>query len=118
MILETSETMRVMAEIYDIPQLAFLVRRIVLTISVLLTIWNAIWANHTANRTFDIQKCLQAIIPNNPTETNYIFVVRIWIIFLMTIAVSYGAVGLKMPIQDVNIVSEKQENGVWLWMIP
>ena len=38
--------------------------------------------------------------------------------FFMTIAVSYGAVGLKMPIQYVNIVSEKQENGVWLWMIP
>ena len=32
MILEASETMRAMAEIYDIPQLAFLVRRIVLTI--------------------------------------------------------------------------------------
>ena len=51
-------------------------------------------------------------------DMNYIFIVRIWILFLMAIAVSYGAVGLKMPIQYVNIVSEKQENGVWLWMIP
>ncbi|BAY86176.1 hypothetical protein NIES267_56820 [Calothrix parasitica NIES-267] len=36
----------------------------------------------------------------------------------MTIVVSYGAVGLKMPIQDVNIVSDKQENGACLWVIP
>ncbi|BAY86175.1 putative halogenase [Calothrix parasitica NIES-267] len=38
MILETLETMQAMAEIYDIPELAFFVRRIVLTISILLTI--------------------------------------------------------------------------------
>ncbi|AFY56906.1 FAD binding protein [Rivularia sp. PCC 7116] len=61
MILETSETMRAMAEIYDIPELAFFSSE---------NYFNHIgtshgikrhfsYLHHTANQAYDIQKCLQ-----------------------------------------------------------
>lgn len=112
MILETSETMRAMAEIYDIPELAFFSSE---------NYFNHIgtshgikrhfsYLHHTENQTFDIQKCLQAVIPKQPhghelhlyrQDTDY---------FLMTVAVRYGAtVVQKTRIKDVNFNSEGVE---------
>ncbi len=119
MILETSETMRAMAEIYDIPELAFFSSE---------NYFNYVgtshgvkrhfsYLHHTKNQTFDINKCLQAVIPKQPhghelhlyrQDTDY---------FLMTIAVRYGVtVVQKTRIEDINfnsqgveLISDKQE---------
>ena len=106
MILETSEVMRAMAELYDVPELAFFssehyfdqigtshgVKR------------HFSYLHHTESEPFDHQRTLQAVIPQQPhghelhlyrQDTDY---------FLTTLAIRYGATVLqKTRIQSIQI---------------
>ena len=106
MILETSEIMRSLAELYDIPELAFFssenyfehigtshgIKR------------HFSYAHHTEGQPFDIERTLQAVIPKQPhghelhlyrQDTDY---------FLMTVAIRHGAQVLQnTPVQSVEI---------------
>lgn len=106
MILETSETLRAMAELYDVPELAYFssenyfayagtthgVKR------------HFSYLYHEEGRAQDPQEALQAIIPKQPyghelhlyrQDTDY---------FMMTTAISYGATVLQnTPVADVQI---------------
>ena len=106
MILETSEMMRSLAELYDIPELTYFssenyfeqigtshgVKR------------HFSYAHHTEHQPFNIDRTLQAVIPKHPhghelhlyrQDTDY---------FLMTLAIRYGAqVMQNTPIQSVKI---------------
>ncbi|MEO0458376.1 MAG: NAD(P)/FAD-dependent oxidoreductase, partial [Cyanobacteria bacterium P01_A01_bin.114] len=106
MILETSEMMRSMAELYDVPELAYFssenyfghigtshgVKR------------HFSYLHHTEGAPFDKNRTLQAVIPKTPhghelhlyrQDTDY---------FLMTVAVRYGATVLQQTrIQSVEI---------------
>jgi len=112
MILETSETLRAMAEIYDVPELAYFssenyfayagtshgVKR------------HFSYLYHEEQRSQDPRQALQAIIPKQPyghelhlyrQDTDY---------FMMMTAVSYGATVLQnTPVQDVAIDDEGVE---------
>ena len=106
MILETSEMMRSLSEIYDIPELAYFssenyfdhigtshgIKR------------HFSYAHHTGDEPFDKTRTLQAVIPRQPhghelhlyrQDTDY---------FLMTLAIRYGATVLQnTSIQSVEI---------------
>ena len=106
MILETSEMMRSLAELYDIPELAFFssenyfehigtshgIKR------------HFSYAHHTEGQLFDIECTLQAVIPKQPyghelhlyrQDTDY---------FLMTVAIRHGVQVLQnTPVQSVEI---------------
>lgn len=106
MILETSETLRAMAELYDVPELAYFssenyfayagtshgIKR------------HFSYLYHSEDQAQDPRQALQAIIPKQPyghelhlyrQDTDY---------FMMTTAVSYGATVLQnTPVQDVQI---------------
>ena len=106
MILETSEMMRSLAELYDIPELAFFssenyfehigtshgIKR------------HFSYVHHTEGQPFDIARTLQAVIPKQPhghelhlyrQDTDY---------FLMTVAIRHGAqVRQNTPVQSVEI---------------
>lgn len=106
MILETSEMMRSLATLHDIPELAYFssenyfehigtshgIKR------------HFSYAYHTEGQSFDLQRTLQAVIPKRPhghelhlyrQDTDY---------FLITVAIRYGAqVMQNTPVQSVEI---------------
>ncbi|MDJ0736862.1 MAG: NAD(P)/FAD-dependent oxidoreductase [Nostocaceae cyanobacterium] len=108
MILETSETLRAMAQIYSVPELAFFSSE---------NYFSHIGTSHGVKRHFSYlyhsqnqeqnpQQCLQAVIPKQPyghelhlhrQDTDY---------FLMTVAVRYGVRVLQNTgVKDVNITA-------------
>lgn len=108
MILETSEMMRSLATLYDVPELAYFssenyfehigtshgIKR------------HFSYAHHTQGQPFDRQRTLQAVIPKQPhghelhlyrQDTDY---------FLMTVAIRYGAQAMQnTPVKSVAINS-------------
>jgi len=112
MILETSETLRAMAELYDVPELAYFSSEHYLA---------QIGTSHGIKRHFsylhhsegypqDIQRSLQAVIPSQPhghelhlhrQDSDY---------FLTAVAVSYGATVLQnTPVRDIAIAPDGVE---------
>ena len=112
MILETSETMRAMAEYYDVPELAYFssenffshvgtshgVKR------------HFSYAHHLPHQRHNPAHTLQAVIPKQPhghelhlyrQDTDY---------YLMVVALSYGATVLQnTPVKDINFIQDGVE---------
>jgi len=111
LILETSETFRAMAELYDVPELAFFsaenyFSHIGTSHGVKRHFTFLYHPDERGDRTADPSKVLQAVIPKQPhghelhlyrQDTDY---------FLMTVAVRYGAVVLQnMPVGEVTFTA-------------
>mgnify|MGYP002713022932 CR=1 FL=1 len=106
LILETSETMRAMADLYDVPELAYFssenffpfagtshgVKR------------HFGFLHHTPGQTHDVAHTLQAVIPKEPHGHEFHLYRQDTDYFLMTTAVSYGAtVRQNTAITDINL---------------
>ena len=106
MILETSEAMRAVAELYDVPELAYFssenffahigtshgVKR------------HFSFLHHETNQTHDPERTLQAIIPKQPHGHELHLYRQDADYFVMTTAIKYGAtVRQNTPVQDVEI---------------
>lgn len=112
MILETSETLRAMAELYDVPELAYFssehyFARIGTTHGVKR---HFSYLHHTEGYPQDIRRALQAVIPREPhghelhlhrQDSDY---------FLTSVAISYGATVLQnTPVRDIAIMPDGVE---------
>ena len=106
LILETSETMRAMADLYDVPELAYFssenffpfagtthgVKR------------HFGFLHHASGQPHDIQHTLQAVIPKEPHGHEFHLYRQDTDYFLMTTAVSYGVTVLQnTPIADIDL---------------
>ena len=106
LILETSETMRALADLYDVPELAYFssenffpfagtshgVKR------------HFGFLHHTVGQPHDVQHTLQAVIPKEPHGHEFHLYRQDTDYFLMTTAVAYGATVLQnTPIIDIDL---------------
>lgn len=112
LILETSETMRALAELYDVPELAYFSSE---NFAPFYGTTHGVkrhfgFLQHTAGQPHDKQRTLQAIIPKEPhghelhlyrQDTDY---------FMMTTAVSYHATVLQnTPVQEIVLHPDRVE---------
>jgi FADH2 O2-dependent halogenase len=109
MILETSETMRALAELYDVPELAYFSSE---------NFFTRIGTSHGVKRHFsylhhepgvphDRQRTLQAVIPRQPHGHELHLYRQDSDYFMMTTAVAYGATVLQnTPVADVTFDAE------------
>ncbi|MCB8921844.1 MAG: tryptophan 7-halogenase [Ardenticatenaceae bacterium] len=112
LILETSETMRALADLYDVPELAYFSSE---NFAAFYGTTHGVkrhfgFLHHTPGQPHDKQRTLQAIIPKEPhghelhlyrQDTDY---------FMMTTAVSYGAAVLQnTPVQDIALHPDRVE---------
>lgn len=112
LILETSELMRALAELYDVPELAYFSSE---NFAAFTGTTHGVkrhfgFLHHTPDQPHDPRRTLQAIIPRQPhghelhlyrQDTDY---------FLMTTAVHYGATVLQnTPVQDICFVDDHVE---------
>ena len=112
MILETSETMRALAELYDAPELAYFSSE-----NYLAQIGTShgvkrhfSYLHHTAGNLQESAHTLQAVIPKEPHGHELHLYRQDSDYFLMTTAIAYGAQVLQnMPIEDVTIHSDHVE---------
>lgn len=113
MILETSETMRTIAELFDVPELAYFSSE---------NYFSHIGTSHGVKRHFsflyhdpaqeghNLQQTLQAVIPKQPHGHELHLYRQDSDYFLMTTAIAYGATVLQNTmIKDVNIFPERVE---------
>ncbi len=113
MILETSEVLRAMAEMYDVPELAFFSSehffpRIGTSHGVKR---HFSYLYHAEGRTQDTRQSLQAVIPREPHGHELHLFRQDSDAFLTSIAISYGATVLQQtPVKDIEI----QPDGAWV----
>ena len=106
MILETSETMRALAELYDVPELAYFssenyFARIGSSHGVKR---HFSYLHHTPDAPHDLSHTLQAVIPRQPHGHELHLYRQDSDYFLMTTAIAYGAtVFQNTPVQNVEI---------------
>jgi FADH2 O2-dependent halogenase len=112
MILETSETMRALAELYDVPELAYFSAE---------NYYNIVGASHGVKRHFsflhhtpgekqDTHKSLQAVIPKLPYGHEMHIYRQDSDYLLTSIAISYGADVLQAtPVRDISVTQERAE---------
>ncbi len=112
LILETSEMMRALANMYDVPELAYFSSE---NFAAFYGTTHGVkrhfgFLHHTAGQPHDKQRTLQAVIPKQPhghelhlyrQDTDY---------FMMTTAVSYGATVLQnTSVQDITLFPDRVE---------
>ncbi len=110
MILESSETLRAMAEMYDVPELAYFTAEnyfpLVGTSHGVKRHFS--YLHHTIGLPHDINRALQAVIPKQPHGHELHLYRQDSDSFLATVAVSYGCTLLQNTrVQDVQIDVEK-----------
>ncbi len=109
MILETSETLRALAELYDVPELAYYSSENYLP---LIGYSHGIkrhfsYLHHSSGENQDIQKAFQAVIPKEPHGHELHIYRQDSDYFLASVAISYGAtIKQNCPVTDINITDE------------
>ena len=106
MILETSETMRAIAEFFDVPEVAyFSSENFFSTIGTSHGIKRHFsYLHHTPGQTHDMARTLQAVIPKEPHGHELHLYRQDSDYFLTTVAINYGATVLQnTPVRDINI---------------